>query len=423
MEIIKEIKISNYKGLQQIQFPCKSLNIIVGPNNTGKSSILESIFLSISSLNNFEDILKTQLDDVLNLVFMDNLKYFAYEQKKESTIEIELYDNNTLKSDLYYSQKGYPQVVANDIISFINKISLNETSDNYRQTMKKFRPGSINNLYKDMSILENVLNQKDDENLSRYADSKRKLEFENMLKIISQKLDSEIQEYRSEVINSEKLVITSKLNNNLIAIHVSMDSYTGEIPTLDSEMPLFYKIPLIISTPKNFNDISVIHKKILNTKKLNEVLGLIRERIPYFEDIREAEGDLFVLLENIKEPLPLSFMGDGFKALLKLSFMSPLIKKGVVLFEEPETSLHPGYLDILAKEILVASDNSQFFLTTHSLEFIERILEKAEKFNKLDSINILRLRRLSEGDIEREILTGRGAKEELELIETDLRGY
>ncbi len=334
-----------------------------------------------------------------------------------------MHDNNTLKSNLFYSEKGFPKEVSNDLMTFINKISLNETSDDYRQTLKKFRPGSINNLYKDISILENVLNQKDNENVSQFADSKRKLEFENMLKILSQKLDSEIQDYRSEVINSEKLVITSKLNNNLIAIHVSMDSYTGVIPTFGPEIPIFYKIPLIISTPKNSNDISEIHKKILNIRKLNEVLDILRERIPYFEDIREADGDLFILLENLKEPLPLSFMGDGFKTLLKLSFMSPLIQKGVVLFEEPETSLHPGYLDILAREILFASENSQFFLTTHSLELIECILEKAEKFDKLDSINILKLSRSSEGDIDREILTGKGAKEELESIQTDLRGY
>ena len=34
MDIIKEVKIKNYKGLEEIQFPCRSINIIVGPNNT-----------------------------------------------------------------------------------------------------------------------------------------------------------------------------------------------------------------------------------------------------------------------------------------------------------------------------------------------------------------------------------------------------
>lgn len=60
MNIIKDVKITDYKGIEEIHFPCESINIIVGPNNTGKSSILESIWMTISSLNNFEDVLETK---------------------------------------------------------------------------------------------------------------------------------------------------------------------------------------------------------------------------------------------------------------------------------------------------------------------------------------------------------------------------
>jgi len=57
------------------------------------------------------------------------------------------------------------------------------------------------------------------------------------------------------------------------------------------------------------------------------------------------------------------------------------------------------------------------------MELLTRILEKADKSDKLESVKILRLRRLSDGYIEREILSGKEAKEEIETIETDLRGF
>ena len=161
----------------------------------------------------------------------------------------------------------------------------------------------------------------------------------------------------------------------------------------------------------------------MNTKKLAEVLDTLKKRIPYFEDIRATDDDLLVLLENLDEPLPLSSMGDGFKALLKLSFMAPLIKDGVALFEEPEASMHPGYLDILAREIVSSSEYSQIFIATHSLEPIEYLLEKAEKSGKIESVKMLRLRRLSDGYIEREICSGKEAAEEMVTIKTDLRGF
>ncbi|WP_456396053.1 AAA family ATPase [Thermococcus sp.] len=57
MKILKNIEIRNYKGLRHIQFPTNSINIIIGPNNTGKSSILEAIALLLTSGDDFQDIL------------------------------------------------------------------------------------------------------------------------------------------------------------------------------------------------------------------------------------------------------------------------------------------------------------------------------------------------------------------------------
>ena len=415
MEIIKEVNISNYKGLEEIQFPCGSINILVGPNNTGKSSILESIFMSISSLNNFEDILKNDLSYLFDLEMVD-VKHFIQHGKEESTIELELKDNNKLELNITYSKKGYSLDFADYFLNFINKTSIDKGSNITQYSSRKI-PSRIFSVRGEINMFQEMFSEIDK------GDLKRKSDLENMLKIMYEKMDSEIQDYKNELIDSEKMFLTSKLNNNLIAIHVTMDSYVGEIPINNNKMSTDYKIPLIISTPNKYNDMEGIHKKLVKTKKLKEVLDFLINRIPYFEDIRQVDGELLVLLKNQKEPLPLSFMGDGFKTLLKLSFMAPLVKNGVVLFEEPETSLHPYYLDILAKEIVVNSVDSQFFISTHSSEMLERILEKAEKLDKMESVRILRLRRLSEGYIEREILSGGEAKEEIESINTDLRGY
>ena len=415
MEIIKEIKINNYKGLEDIQFPCGSINIIVGPNNTGKSSFLESIFMSISSLNNFEDMLKTDLSDLFDLE-MINVKHFIQHEKEKSTIELELKDNNKLELNITHSKKGYPPEVADYFLNFVNKVSI-DNSVNYTRYSSKNIPSQTFNLRREINMIQKMFSEIDK------TDLKRKFELENMLNILYEKIDSEIQDYRNEMIDSEKMFLTSKLNNNLIAVHVTMDTYIGEIPIDNNKTPLECKIPLIISSPNKYDDMGEIHKQLVKTKKLKEVLDFLINRITYFEDIRQVDGELLVLLKNQKESLPLSFMGDGFKALLKLSFMAPLVKNGIVLFEEPETALHPYYLDILAKEIVDNSVDSQIFISTHSSELLERILEKSEKLDKIESVRILKLRRLSEGYIEREILSGGEAKEEIESINTDLRGF
>ncbi len=416
MEIIKEVKISNFKGLEEIQFPCGSINIIVGANNTGKSSILESILMSISSLNHFEDALETELSEIFHFE-VNELKYFINQGKKKSTVEIELSDGNRMSLDILYSKEGYPQEVADDFLNFMNRFSMQGISDSTYRVPPRIRAyhREIYDISRDLRFLEKTLQKED---------SMKKLELEKMLKLMSDKLNASVEEARNEMIKSEKLFLTSKLNSNLISMYVTMNDYDGEIPfNIDDIISISYNIPLIISSPKIDYDISTLYKKLIATKKLRDVLDILKNRIPYFEDIRESEGTLYVLLENIKEALPLSFMGDGFKALLRLSFMAPLVKRGIILFEEPEASMHLGYLNILAREIIVNSNESQFFISTHSLELLNKILEKAEKCDKLESVRILRLRRLSDGFIEREILSGRAAKEEIESIETDLRGF
>jgi len=401
MNIIKNVEITNYKGIEETQFSCGSINIIVGPNNTGKSSILESVWMAVASLNDFEDNLETQLSDIT-----EDIRHLIRQGKQKSTIALEIFENDKITLDLIYSKKNYPEEVAEFFLTFINgtpKFNLDDDLDFHMSLW-------------DLQVLGSKLDR-----LSRKTGSKEELN--KVLKRVLENIESAVEEYRSRLIKSEKIFLTSKLSNNLISIRAVMDGYADGLSIFNEESPSLQKIPLIISSSRIDEDVSELYKKLVNTKKLAEVLGVLKNRIPYFEDIREADGDLLVLLENLDEPLPLSFMGAGFKTLLKLSFMAPLIKNGIVLFEDPETSMHPGYLNILAKEILLSSEHSQIFISTHSLELIEYLLEKAEKSGKIESIKILRLRRLEGGYIEREICSGKEAAEEMEMIKTDLRGY
>ena len=410
MNIIKDVEIINYKGIEEMRFPCGSINIIVGPNNTGKSSVLESIWMAVSSLNNFEDNLGTHLSDI---GITENIRYLIHQGKQKSTITLEMVEDDSITLDLLYSKRGYPEEVAEFFLSFITEASKIDAFKYYLYPLK-------NKLRVDIMEFQDIGSRID--KLLKKDESKE--EIGKLIGRISEHIEPAIREYKIELIESEKIFLTAKLNNNLISTRLMMRAYEEELPVLNEENSAIRKIPLIIGSPHIVGgDVSEIYKKLVNTKKLVEVLGVLKERIPYFEDIREVDDDPVILLENLDEPLPLSSMGDGFKTLLKLSFMAPLIKNGIVLFEEPETSMHPGYLNILAREIISSSEHSQIFISTHSLELIEHLLEKAEKSDKIESIKILRLRRLSEGYIEREICSGKDAAEEMEMIKTDLRGY
>lgn len=417
---IKEVKINNYKGIEDIQFPCGSINIIVGPNNTGKSSILESIIIAASSLNDFEDALGTKISSFF-AYNERNLKYFIRQGVHESTTELKLSENNKLTLDIIHLKKGYPPEISDEFLNSINTISLDEIlKSGYRHLLAdESYINELFELHRKKRSLE--IYAENDKTLNSIGGSVE-IDLEEARDSISKQTTLIVEYYKNQLIMLEKIFLISKLDNEIIAVDMIID--TGEIPIVNKDSPSTHNIPLIVSLPEDRSyGILGLHTKLVKQKKIDAVLNLLKDRIPYFEDIREVDGELVVLLEDKNESVPLSFMGAGFKSLLKLSFMSPFAKDGVVIFEEPEISLHPGYFDILAREIVANSKNSQFFISTHSLELVKYIIKNAKKVDELESVNIIKLRRLSDGYIDREILSGVVAKEEMESIETDLRGY
>lgn len=420
MNIIEDIEIQAYKGIEEISFPCNSINIIVGPNNTGKSSILESIWLAVSSINNFTDSLGNEFEDLIgkedSLEYLDDFKYLIFEGKNESKIKLRFSENNNVELNLKYCEKGYLEEISDFFRNFL--LSLNDSDlSPWAYEIFGSRERDIDYRLRELQRIGRL-----------YKPDESKEKFDLLVKELSDIVDSKKEKIRNELISSKKLFAISRVNEKLTAIYLLTKIYEGQIfsqynDVNDVNSGPVKNIPLLISSPNIAADVSVLHDKLLSGNKIQEVIKTLKKKIPYFEDIRKKNDALVVLLNNVTEPLPFAFMGDGFKALLKLTFMAPLVENGIVLFEEPEVSMHPGYLDILADELVSSSEASQFFVSTHSLEFIDYLLEIAEKRNKIDNINIIKLHRLSNGEIERQIYGGREAKQKIEDIQIDLRGY
>ncbi len=157
--------------------------------------------------------------------------------------------------------------------------------------------------------------------------------------------------------------------------------------------------------------------------KNGEIISLItflKEQINYFEDIREVNKSFLIFLKGLDKPVPLEAMGDGFR--IKLILLSAIanLNQGIAVMEEPENNLHPGYMGIVANQIIetAATNKVQYFISTHSFNFIKFLLEANSSL-----IKIVRIYRIEdESEIDYEILTGTEAIEEYKVLKMDLRG-
>ena len=103
--------------------------------------------------------------------------------------------------------------------------------------------------------------------------------------------------------------------------------------------------------------------------------------------------------------MPLSTYGDGIKRALVLANEIAKARGGVLLIDEIETSIHKQYYDDIFRFVTKAcmQYDVQLFITTHSLEAVDGILETQDYKgnNTEDRINVITLRKDGEKTLSR----------------------
>ena len=117
--------------------------------------------------------------------------------------------------------------------------------------------------------------------------------------------------------------------------------------------------------------------------------------------------------------IPTHVAGDGVRMALDLSLRVLGGPPGVVAVEEPENFMHPGGRRICA-EILWAAvrRGEQVIASTHSLEFLDDVLESADA--KLEDLALFKVS-LNDGKLEASLQSGTEAEEVREVLGQDLR--
>ncbi|RLI87076.1 MAG: hypothetical protein DRO98_04540 [Archaeoglobales archaeon] len=417
MPTINEIKIENYRGLQELHFEPARINVFIGRNNTGKSSVLEAIALAVSALNGFKDsigtdIIETIMERRLPDSTLNFAKYFVNIHSNKSHILLKI-NRDLLKLRLEFFESGYPKSeVGDDFLRYLEELS--------SEIEFTFRSPILNELRR----------------LTRKAKELPEKPLNELLGKFKEVVDSKREKFVSEIIKSQKIFFVASLNDEIVSEVVYLPEEAIELlpPEAVDEMLPFTESGFIRFTIHGYNaervpilfgvskvgelvDIKKLYSALIRKNKLSKALDVLEINIDDFDDLRELDDELVCIFQNIDGPIPLSFMGDGFIGLVRMTFISTLVENGVVMLEEPETSMHPGYLSVTAEQI-AENENIQFFISTHSIELINYLLKQ----EILDEMKFIRMYRYADGEIGYEVLSGNEAKYELETIKADLRG-
>ena len=334
--MLKSLEIKNFRGISEGYIEgFDRLNVFVGKNNSGKSSILEALAILIDPYN-IPHIIKRRgwfgLDSVLSI--------FRY-RNAEEPIEIK---GNGIELKI---KRGIPFA---DNVEFLVKT-------------KNFKEEVI------------VL---DVEHLRLEEKKSTKTEFEVYI-------DSD-----------------GKHQN-----FVDVEGKCLESVFIDYKM--IQEVGLKEAYSKVFEKGYKAHERLINV--INKVYPDVIDIRLFSEKIGPE-----VVFENGR--VPMYAMGDGFKsAYVTLSFLMN-IENGYIIYEEPENYQHPSSRELIVEGICESAKINQIFISTHSIELIDEILETADVDVKFF---VLELDQAS-GKLSYYSFDAESAKFRRRELEADLRG-
>ena len=328
--MFKTIRIENYRGLKSFELQhLGRVNLLVGTNNSGKTSILEAIQL-LCSRTNLEALTK---------IMVNRGEYFRSEETRGSGII-----QSRLELDISHLFYGHEIIVDNEFtISAFN-------NSNEEKLVFSIRLISES---KQSSLPDN-----DD------LDDSKELGI--------------LLEFRHESNNN------SSLGNDKLRFHLSsngginLDNINRRRFREDyKNLPI--KTEFITSSSLNPEKMIELFEKVVLTpeeKLINEALQIIEPKIKRiapvttskFRHTSTSRGGFFVLLSDHNQRVPIGSLGDGIWRILGLALAIVSAKDGVLLVDEIDTGLHFTAMSDMWKLIWETAKklNVQVFATTHN---------------------------------------------------------
>lgn len=362
--MLRSIQINGYRGIKNIKIDDLSkINIILGENNLGKTSILESVF-GIACGTNILSLIETALMRRNNV-----LGVFDFIEKIIGCF------NNISSEELQFSYKS--------------KLNDKEIKITHKLTPSRlFKTLIPNNKLNNLEIaIDNNNNQNIDGNLIGIWEVYFN---DNLCKKVKLNFPS------FDIALGDEPIVSAKFND--ILNHRNQQENTVLYSQLKRERILD---EFIDELSKTFGEIKDI------------------DSIPYPDG---SSAPVSIIMGNDRY-IPLYSFGDGLQRWFNILGSMVYNKNSIHCIEEIDVTFHANAQKQLASNLVYYSEkfNNQLFMTSHSIEFIDNFLAGIPE-DKLDFVRIITLKQSDSRDsIKHRVLTGREALNSRELYGMELR--
>ncbi|UXE61519.1 MAG: AAA family ATPase [Woronichinia naegeliana WA131] len=349
--LIRDLTIQGYRCFEDFSMDgLTRVNLLVGNNNSGKTSFLEAVYLLVNQ-------------PTFNSKNLGKILKELFENRNEFSQHIENYES--YEGESTYVQKKY----------FIDRLFYGYGRNNLDES-------SIFSHHDHIISTKITKNEYDEEHISLWYSNNR-LMFE---------MDTD-----------KKRVIETCFKFNF---HGLINEFAYQLDESFSEDYIKHKTffyeeiqsSLFLSNYQiNLEKVSSVWDEIELTPKEDIVIEALRIILPTVDrigfSVNEGFNNIRLKVKDHQKPIPLSSMGYGMNRILNLAIALVSTEKGVLLIDEIETGLHyEAQLDMWRLVLKTAQDlDVQVFATTHSWDCIAAFKEALQELEDQSVAKLFRL--------------------------------
>ena len=357
--MLSSLQIKNFRSLQDVEIPKLGLiNLIVGNNNSGKSSLIESLLILANNAD----------EEVLN-----NLAY----QHGEPTL-IDQDEEDFLPAfqpfESFFSHRKFPmedgvKIVIGELDG-LNVLTIEHAFEKEEMIRLEDDEGNPLRRIKREIIPKSEISEKlDDPDFNLRINSILRVENKNVINRISLESD-----------RRRNSTLSRSLDSKLNIPH----SY---IPTsfLDPD-ELALDWDKLVLTPYQDHIIEALQIIEPSLENISFVKSINYRRSRY----RTSQRTPIVKLTNHSQPFPLSSMGDGILRILQLVLKLHSARGGILLIDEFDNGLHHSVQAKVWELVfsLAQALKIQVFATTHSLDCVKAFSRISKNREDIEGILI-----------------------------------
>lgn len=340
-----KIQIQGFRGIPELVLEnCGKINLLVGKNNTAKTSVLEAIFLLIGASNP---------------ILIRNINLFR---------DIGLIEEEDLR--LIFHKMSY-----DDNIKISGECS-NESQTKRSLTIKP----SLSNVESSKTVRNGERNKLDDFGVTSRYNKINELTLEFSLKSRGEK---------------------SKTHIGIFTIHNNEITALSPKDYREKDKGLYIASNIALSEG---NMIKGIENIIIN-KKQKKVIDVLRKIDKSINDITLGMNGMIYVDVGLEKLMPINLLGDGIRRILRIIVGIAESTNGIVLIDEIDNGLHYTTIGLLWKTLLESAKefNVQVFATTHSyetLKYLKETLDEVESVAYQKEVKNFTLRKHNDNSIQ-----------------------